>query len=165
MGGLASAAAAELAAESLERLIYLCAFAPVDGDSLETLSAMASDQPPPPLRVTADNLAAEILEEMRVPGFMHDADASVAAWAAPQFGPQALRPLGETVALSKARYGTVPTDYIVCTEDRVIPPALQRQMALRAGCQRVEELPLSHSPFLSAPWAVAEVLHRLATEH
>lgn len=165
MGGVACAAAAELVPDSLARLIYLCAFAPVDGDTLTALTALASDQAAPPLRMTTDGLAVEVLEDARVAGFMHDAKAAVAAWAAPQFQPQALRPLGEPVAISAERYGKVSTSYVVCTEDRVIAPAVQRQMALRAGCRRVKELPLSHSPFLADPWAVAEVLHRMATEH
>jgi hypothetical protein len=80
---------------------------------------------------------------------MHDAPPSVAGWAAPQFRPQAAAPLGTPVRLSQERYGQVASSYVVCTENRLLAPALQRQMARRASCSRIEELPLSHSPFLS----------------
>jgi pimeloyl-ACP methyl ester carboxylesterase len=49
-----------------------------------------------------------------------------------------------------------PTTYIVCTEDRTIPSWLQRRMAANAG--RVVELRASHSPFLSVPHELAELL-------
>jgi pimeloyl-ACP methyl ester carboxylesterase len=55
-----------------------------------------------------------------------------------------------------------PAAYICCTEDRWVPPERARQMAnLQLGATPVE-LPGSHSPFLSHPAVLADVLHRLA---
>jgi hypothetical protein len=41
----------------------------------------------------------------------------------------------------------VPSTYIVCDQDRAVPPEMQRWMAERAG--RVLTYDTDHSPFLS----------------
>jgi pimeloyl-ACP methyl ester carboxylesterase len=51
---------------------------------------------------------------------------------------------------------------VVCTEDRSITVDAQRVMAAR--CRHVVELDASHSPFLSRPDAVADILEPLARE-
>jgi pimeloyl-ACP methyl ester carboxylesterase len=165
MGGMACAAAAELVPDHLARLLYLCAFAPRDGDTLSGLLTLSPKYPLPPTQGTAAGLALSIPREFRVASFMHDAPAPVAHWAAAQFREQALAPFGEPVRLTPARYGQVASSYVVCTEDRLLAPAMQRQMADRTGCSRILALPASHSPFLSDPWCVAQTLHRLATEN
>jgi hypothetical protein len=48
----------------------------------------------------------------------------------------------------------------VCTDDRAIPVALQRSCAQRTGA--VVELPTSHSPFLSRPADLADLLAGVA---
>ena len=54
---------------------------------------------------------------------------------------------------------TTPSTYIVCAQDGAIPAQLQRELfAPRA--QAVLELNASHSPFLSQPAALAELLLR-----
>ena len=56
-----------------------------------------------------------------------------------------------------------PTTDVVCGADRAIAPGLQRTMAARIpGCAIVEWPDASHSPFLSMPGAVAELLAGLA---
>ena len=51
---------------------------------------------------------------------------------------------------------TVPSTYIVCTDDQMVPVSFQRRMAARAGA--TFELDSDHSPFLSAPGELADVL-------
>jgi pimeloyl-ACP methyl ester carboxylesterase len=53
-----------------------------------------------------------------------------------------------------------PSTYVVCTLDRAIPLEHQRRMAARAS-ERVE-WQTGHSPFLSRPDLVADLLIRLA---
>jgi pimeloyl-ACP methyl ester carboxylesterase len=50
----------------------------------------------------------------------------------------------------------VPSTYVVCTEDKTVPPELQQRFAARAS--RRLEWPSSHSPFLSRPAQVVEML-------
>ncbi|HZG19365.1 MAG TPA: alpha/beta fold hydrolase [Herbaspirillum sp.] len=159
IGGIAVSAAAEQAADSLARLIYLSAFVPGNEDGLNLLADLASS-----LQAQVDAVAAPTLATSRTQTFMQDAPHAVASWAVPQFRAQALAPLLAPVQLTPERYGQVPKSYIVCTRDRAIEPVLQRRMATRAGCARVKELASDHSPFLSRPGETAEILHRMATE-
>jgi pimeloyl-ACP methyl ester carboxylesterase len=50
----------------------------------------------------------------------------------------------------------VPSSYLICDQDRAVPPPVQEAMAGRAGT--VRRVPASHSPFLSRPDDVADVV-------
>jgi pimeloyl-ACP methyl ester carboxylesterase len=53
----------------------------------------------------------------------------------------------------------LPTTYIVCTDDRILSPSAQEQMAENADSTiRIES---DHSPFLSCPEKLAEVLSKI----
>jgi pimeloyl-ACP methyl ester carboxylesterase len=51
---------------------------------------------------------------------------------------------------------SIPSTYVVCTEDRALPPAAQREMATRADA--VVEWPTDHSPFLTRPAELAALI-------
>ena len=55
-----------------------------------------------------------------------------------------------------AAWRAKPSTYVVCTEDQAIHPEVQRFFAKRCGS--TVELPASHSPMLSMPDRVAEIL-------
>jgi hypothetical protein len=71
--------------------------------------------------------------------------------------------LGST-ELSADGWGSVPRTYVVCTLDNAIRPALQRRFiaeadaAFPANPTTAIELAASHSPFLSMPDRVAEII-------
>jgi pimeloyl-ACP methyl ester carboxylesterase len=57
----------------------------------------------------------------------------------------------------------LPSWFLIGQEDRIIPPALQRFMAERAGARRTVELPgASHAAPVSQPGAVAELVLEVA---
>ena len=53
---------------------------------------------------------------------------------------------------------TAPSTYVVCSRDGAIPPEAQYQMA--QGLDRVVVWPTDHSPFLTRPADVADLLER-----
>ena len=53
------------------------------------------------------------------------------------------------------------TTYVVCEQDQAVPPAAQEAMS--SAADRVERLPSSHSPLLSMPQRLADVLESAAT--
>ncbi len=63
--------------------------------------------------------------------------------------------LGGTI--SEPAWQNKPSWYLVTTEDRMIPPAAQREMSARAG-STVIEVEGSHSIYVSKPEAVAELV-------
>jgi pimeloyl-ACP methyl ester carboxylesterase len=87
-----------------------------------------------------------------------DCATDAAAKASARLGPQSWTEL-QGVATRAAWEGT-PSTYVVCTEDRAVSPALQHALARR--CTRTVEWPTSHSPFLSRPQLVADLLADLA---
>ncbi|MEV4241596.1 alpha/beta hydrolase [Nocardia sp. NPDC049737] len=58
--------------------------------------------------------------------------------------------------LTDAAWKYVPTSYVVCDLDASLPPAAQDEMAQRTG--RVHHLAAGHSPFLSRPAELAELI-------
>lgn len=63
---------------------------------------------------------------------------------------------GAMQGLDNRPWRTIETTYVVCTEDQALPPDVQREMA--ANANHVAEIESDHSPFLSAPAALTEVL-------
>ncbi len=51
----------------------------------------------------------------------------------------------------------VPSTYVLCTEDKIIPPAKQREMAARLGVEPIE-IASEHSGFALQPREIAAVL-------
>jgi pimeloyl-ACP methyl ester carboxylesterase len=54
-----------------------------------------------------------------------------------------------------------PSWYLVATDDKMIPPPAQRQMATRAQATTVE-VPGSHAVYVSNPAAVAKLIEQAA---
>jgi hypothetical protein len=88
--------------------------------------------------------------------FYHDVPPSLRAWARAQIRPQAARALGpeRTVRLDPQP----PLAYIACTGDQAISPDWQRAVAIETLRVRPYELPGGHSPFLSRPDELADLL-------
>jgi pimeloyl-ACP methyl ester carboxylesterase len=92
--------------------------------------------------------------------FWHDAPADVAARAYERLRPQAYRVMTETTPL--AAWPVVATASIVCRDDRATNPAWVRSAATaRLGIEAVE-IDGDHSPMLSRPDELADLLDRLA---
>ncbi|HZM76509.1 MAG TPA: alpha/beta hydrolase [Candidatus Limnocylindrales bacterium] len=146
--------------QAVAALVYIAAFAPDKGESVNTLIA---DPPPaapvPPILPPQD-------------GFLFlDRDSFHASFAADlppdeaQFMADSQVPWGVDAlagAVSEPAWRTKPSWYLVTTEDRMIPPPAQRAMAERAGATVVEATG-SHSIYLSQPQAVADLIMRAAT--
>jgi pimeloyl-ACP methyl ester carboxylesterase len=140
-------------------LVYIAAFAPDQGESVNTLIA---DPPPgapvPPILPPQDGFLF-LDRERFAASFAADVPASLAAFMADAQVPWGVEALGG--AVSRPAWSTKPSWYLVATDDRMIPPPAQRAMAARAGAS-VVEAPGSHSVYVSQPHAVAELIERAA---
>jgi hypothetical protein len=65
------------------------------------------------------------------------------------------------IAATPSAPSTVPSTYVVCSQDGAIPPEAQFQMA--HGLDRVVVWPTDHSPFLTRPADVADLLELALT--
>lgn len=159
MGGMVIAAAAEMAPELFERLVFVSAFMPVSGDSLASIAAMDKDSDlPGATTVHWLNGTVTIKPDKFGPVYCGDGSAADLAWALPQLVPESVRPSLAKARLSAARFQSVPRSYIRCLQDRGLSVQMQDRLIERQPCARVATLDASHSPFVSMPDAFVAAL-------
>lgn len=140
-------------------LVYIAAFAPDKGESVQTLIAdPAPGAPVPPILPPKDGFLF-LDRELFAQAFAGDIAPSKAAFMAASQVPWGLEALGG--AVSEASWRKKPSWYLVATDDRMIPPPAQRAMSERAR-STVVEVPGSHSVYMSQPVATAELIARAA---
>jgi pimeloyl-ACP methyl ester carboxylesterase len=136
-------------------LVYVSAFAPDRGESVNKLIA---DPPPgapvPPSLPPQDGFL--FLDKDKFPAsFAADVDPDLAAFMADSQVPWGVDALSGEI--SEPAWRTKPSWYLVSTEDRMIPPDAQRFMANRAGATQ-DEVAASHSIYVSRPEPVAAII-------
>ncbi|WP_131765045.1 alpha/beta hydrolase [Candidatus Protofrankia californiensis] len=141
-------------------LVYIAAFAPDKGESVNTLIA---DPPPgapvPPILPPQDGFL--FLDRAKFPAsFAADVSAEQAAFMADSQVPWGVEALSGTI--SEPAWRIKPSWYLIATEDRMIPPPAQRSMSARAG-STVVEVAGSHAIYLSQPAAVAALIEKAAS--
>lgn len=137
---------------NVQALIYLCAF---QLDVGESLPAGQPGRAPAWWDVHEQEGYVDVRDPEHV--FYNDCPPEVATWASARLTHQSLTSWRQP--LRAAAWRAIPSTYVVCTEDAAIPPSLQERMATRAR-QRLS-LEASHSPFLSQPVSVANLLRGL----
>lgn len=164
MGGAVITQSATHARDRIQRLVYVSAFLPRDGESVQSLASTAEGE--------GDLIRAKMVVQPQQAVLPQD-DARAACygtcspqraeWALERIAPQPLAPLRTPVSLGG---GIDPIDrhYVLAAEDRAIPLALQRRMAHDNPCREIAELGCDHSPFLSAPDELVALLDRFARD-
>jgi len=161
-GGFAITQAAEIDPSNITRLVYLCAYAPRPGAALTEMRREAPAQPlSGALESSGDGHAYRFRDAALAANLYQDCPPEALALARARLGWQPIRPQSEPVAFT-GRGAAVPRSYILCENDRTIPPAHQRGMATGFAPADVHSLPTGHSPFFAAPGALAALLDRLA---
>ncbi|WP_323770629.1 alpha/beta fold hydrolase [Antarctobacter sp.] len=161
MGGYAITLAAEMDPSNIAGLVYLCAYDPWPEMGLSQMRMEADEQPLlPAIRLAEDRLSFTFDPHMSADLFYHDCPPEAVAFALDHICPQSAAASATPVEITE-NSRALPRSYIVCAEDRAIPPAFQRVMASRFDPARVTELPSSHSPFFSMPDALARAIDTL----
>jgi pimeloyl-ACP methyl ester carboxylesterase len=160
--GVVISEAAELVPERISRLVYLSAYLLPAGRTMAAEARADSDSLVAPNMVPSASgvtcaLRAEVVRDAFY-GRCTDADA---AWAMAQLRPEPLKPLVTSPRVTSTAFGRVPRAYIECTADRAVTLASQRRMQAALPCDPVFTIDSDHSPFISAPQALAEVLGAL----
>ena len=141
-------------------LVYITAFAPDKGESVNTLIANPPPGAPvPPILPPKDGYL--FLDKAKFPAsFAGDVDAETAAFMADSQVPWGLGALDGKIG--EPAWKTKPSWYLVVTDDKMIPPPAQRLMSKRAG-STVVEVPGSHAIYVSNPQAVAALIVKAAS--
>lgn len=136
-------------------LVYVTAFAPDKGESVESLiKNPPPGAPVPPILPPQDGYLFLDRTRFRA-SFAADVGAEKAQFMADSQVPWGLAALAG--AISEPAWKSKPTWYLIATEDKMIPPPAQRQMAARAGATVVEAAG-SHAIYVSKPEAVADLI-------
>jgi pimeloyl-ACP methyl ester carboxylesterase len=145
--------------ESVAALAYICAFAPDRGESVSTLLADAPPgAPAPPILPPQDGFLFLDREQFAA-SFAADVPAPDAAFMADSQVPWGVEALNGSV--TEPAWRSKPSWYLVTTEDRMIPPALQQKMAERTGATTTS-VSGSHAIYVSQPAAVAQLVAQAA---
>ncbi len=142
-------------------LVYITAFAPDRGESVNTLIA---DPPPgapvPPILPPQDGFLFLDKEKFHA-SFAADVSAELAAFMADSQVPWGIDALAGQI--TEPAWRNKPTWYLIASEDRMIPPDAQRFMADRAGAIQVEAAG-SHAIYVSRPEAVSALIEAAVKE-
>jgi pimeloyl-ACP methyl ester carboxylesterase len=140
-------------------LVYITAFAPDKGESVNSLiKDPPPDAPVPPILPPQDGYL--FLDKTKfAASFAADVEPEKAAFMADSQVPWGLEALGGTIG--EPAWKTKPSWYLLVTEDKMIPPAAQRFMSQRAGAT-VDEVAGSHAIYVSRPDAVAAIIKKAA---
>jgi pimeloyl-ACP methyl ester carboxylesterase len=143
----------------VNRLVYITAFAPDKGESVQSL---IKDPPPgapvPPILPPVNGYL--FLDREKFPAsFAGDVDEEKARFMADSQVPWGLEALGG--AITDPAWKHKPSWYLLVTDDKMIPIAAQKAMAKRAGA-KTTEVGGSHAIYVSNPRAVADIIGEAA---
>ena len=69
------------------------------------------------------------------------------------------------VKTTDERFGTVPRVYVETLQDRILPIEVQRSMMDEVSCEKVFSLNTDHSPELSRPGELVDILHVVGEDY
>jgi pimeloyl-ACP methyl ester carboxylesterase len=140
-------------------LIYIAAFAPDAGESVLSLAEeKIPNEPGAPLLPPNDGYL--FVDQAKFPeAFAKGVDPALTTFMAAAQVPWGLEAVGTKIATPA--WKAKPTNFIVTTEDHMVPPTLQRRMAKRAG-GRTLEIASSHAVMLRYPQKVADFIASIA---
>jgi pimeloyl-ACP methyl ester carboxylesterase len=140
-------------------LVYIAAFAPDKGESVQTLIANPAPGAPVPPILPPQNGFLFLDRAKFAASFAADVAPAEAAFMADSQVPWGAEALNG--AVTDPAWKHKPSWYLVATDDRMIPPPAQRAMSKRAGAT-VKEVAGSHAVYVSNPNAVADLIRSAA---
>jgi pimeloyl-ACP methyl ester carboxylesterase len=159
-GGITISNVAEMHPEKIKTLVYLAALLPKDGDSLQSLSQQdkAHGFTQENFLISTDQKYASVLARDQLSLFCAECTPAQATKIDGKLIPEPLAPMRTRVHITKERFGKVDKVYIATDLDRVISPTAQESMLAATPTRKVVHLKTSHTPFLSKPDELVQVL-------
>lgn len=159
-GGMVISGVADRMADRLRRLVYVNAFVPLDGESLNAMV-------PPHYVALFDSVAAAHNGAVMLPfpiwreSFINDADLALAEQSYARLNPHPYRTFTDPIALTTplAALATAKS-YVNCQQDTALPHSLpwHPRLSDRLGFYRLVECPGSHEMWFSNPERLAQAI-------
>ncbi|MGV0848920.1 alpha/beta fold hydrolase [Mycolicibacterium phlei] len=172
-GGFDATLAADERPDLVEHIVYLAAALPREGRTYPEAMAMRDSEDG---EFDAD--VGEMLGYLKFDDdgamwfadfegawryFYHDCDEATARWAFERLGPERFGDTTVTpVSVSRFWSADLPRSFIRCLQDRSMPRWLADTVTRRLGVEQLT-IDASHSPFLSRPRELAELLVHATT--
>jgi pimeloyl-ACP methyl ester carboxylesterase len=146
-------------APNVAGLVYIAAFGLDQGESLGALLSQGPVTPALAHLFTDQRGFSWLSEDDFVHHFAADVDPVKAKAMHAVQQPLATAAFGDVMGIPA--WKTLPSWYLVATDDQAIPPDAERQFASRMGASTVE-IPSSHVPMVSRPADVAQLIETAA---
>lgn len=140
-------------ATNIGGLVYLCAF--MLPGQMSVLDAVEHEVP---AWIEVDMDTGFLTVPDPITAFYLDCDPAAARAAAAKLKPQCMGAFA--AESSEAAWQEHPATYVICEQDNAIPVSAQEGMS--GGAETVVRMNASHSPFMSRPDEVAEILAKAA---
>jgi pimeloyl-ACP methyl ester carboxylesterase len=156
---------AERIPATIERLVYVAAMLPKNGESvLELMQSDEAGELLPKITFSADQSYATVDVEDVKTILLHDVEEiERLEFLAPRFGiDQATEPFMAPAELTEAAFGSVPKTYVRSSLDKVMSPSLQSRMLTHWKVEQVFTLESGHFPLMSMPERLIQVIDEAA---
>ncbi len=157
--GIIISSVAERMPDKVDQLVYLCAFLIPNGEPMVATALTDSAS------LMVSNLIFNEQEGWHIPkrevykeAFYNDCSEEDVFLSSSLLTREPNAPVGTPLTLSESKYGKVKKAYIHTTLDMTITYGLQKKMVQRLPVDKTFELKAGHSPFLSQPHKLADIL-------
>jgi pimeloyl-ACP methyl ester carboxylesterase len=164
-GGMTISAVAEAMPDRIATLVYVAAYLPQSGQSMQDMAAMdhhgawQADS----FVVAPDYSHALVNPRDRIAIFAADAPADLGKAIADAMVDEPLQPIATPVTLSAEKFGAVRKSYIVTLQDMAVSTAFQLTMVGRGTVDEVIPMATGHAPQEVAPDALVAALIAAST--
>ena len=162
MGGMVITQVAEKIPSKIRKLVYIGAFLPSSGQALTDLSFSDPGSKLGPLLIpSADQLTLDVKRDSLTYLFIDDGSEAAKQQVLNNYRAEPAIPFTGKVTLTRENFGAVEKVYIRTLQDKVISPGLQDRMIAGAGIKTIYSVNTSHSPFLSRPHELSDLLLKI----
>lgn len=163
LAGMIISGVAEKIPELIEKLVFIAAYVPENGQSAYAISML--DQQSllgASLLVSDDQTEFNIVKEDITNIFCQDGSEDVKQLILANYRPEPATPFSDPLVLSDEGFGKVAKCYIETLRDNGIGNKLQKNMISAAKIKEVFSVDSGHTPALSQPGEIAMILTKTA---
>lgn len=160
-GGIVISQVAERMPEKIANLVYVCAFLIPNGEPMVATALTDSGSALATNLIFNEQEGWHFIKDSAMKEIFFDISSEDLALCRSLLTKEPNAPVTTPLQLSDERFGRVPKTYIFTKDDNCVTYALQQGMVKRTPVNKTFELGGGHSPYLSQPGKLAEILLHL----